>query len=116
MHGKDGCVEDVDVVDLFVCCPSHTPCQGVALYDRPELLALMLGEFLGVVEQGIGVAIGKYNRRQPRPASSHPASRMNAVVAVGRISGGRFILPCVSRFIDKTVSETRLVDEMSGVG
>ncbi len=62
MHGKDGCVEDVDVVDLFVCCPSHTPCQGVALYDRPELLALMLGEFLGVVEQGIGVAIGKYNR------------------------------------------------------
>jgi len=41
---------------------------------------------------------------------------MNAVVAVGRISGGRFILPCVSRFIDKTVSETRLVDEMSGVG
>ncbi len=66
MHGKDGCVEDVDVVDLFVCCPSHTPCQGVALYDRPELLALMLGEFLGVVEQGIGVAIGKYNRSRAR--------------------------------------------------
>ncbi len=31
-------------------------------HARPELLALMLGEFLGVVEQGIGVAIGKYNR------------------------------------------------------
>ena len=50
VHGQDGGVEDIDLVDLLRRDDAHGPCHRVALDILAQGIALAGGELLGVVE------------------------------------------------------------------
>ena len=67
MHGRDGGLQDVQLVDLLGAAEAYAPAQCLSLDDGAKVLALGLGELLGVVEQRVGEAIrqddgGGYHR------------------------------------------------------
>ena len=53
VHGEDGGVEDVYLVDFLRRDHADSPCHGVAHDDLAEGVALLLSELLGVVEGGV---------------------------------------------------------------
>ena len=60
VHGGDGGVEDVQFVNLLFGNEADGVGQRVPLNLRPQFLAHLAGELLGVVDAGIGV-VGRQN-------------------------------------------------------
>lgn len=51
VHGEDAGAEDVYLVDFLVGDHAHSPGKGFALDDFTQLVAVALGELLGVIQQ-----------------------------------------------------------------
>ena len=51
VHGEDGGVEDIDLVDLLGGDNAYCPGKGVTLNDLPQLVSPLVGELLRVVQR-----------------------------------------------------------------
>ena len=50
LHGQEGCLEDIDPVDLFVGGKGNAVSQCVFLDDRKQLTAPLIGKLLTIVQ------------------------------------------------------------------
>jgi len=70
VHGQDAGTQNVDAVNLLVADDAYGPCRRLVLDDVAQGIALLFAELGGRM-----TAAAKTGRaRQPRPASSQPAS------------------------------------------
>ena len=51
MHGQDGGVQDVYLIDFLGCHHTHGPSYGVALDDVSQLLSALVSQLLRVVQR-----------------------------------------------------------------
>ena len=63
MHREEGGLQNVDLINLLGGNNPDTPRQSSFLDDRAERVALMLGELLGVEEQGMVEGRGQDHSR-----------------------------------------------------
>ena len=74
LHARDGCVEDIDPVDLVRQHSLDGPCHGILLDDGAEDIACALSHPLGVIQQGMAEVrrkddgCGEYGPGQRAPA------------------------------------------------
>ena len=51
MHGQYAGIEDIDLVYLLIVHNTHCPRNGIPLNDGTQLVAALLAQLLGVIEQ-----------------------------------------------------------------
>ena len=82
MHGEKRGVQDVYLINFLRRDNSHRPRQSLFFYNFTQGIPLLFGKLFGVVQQFVlevfgqdnGGSINRLPQRQPRPASSQPAS------------------------------------------
>ncbi len=50
VHGPDGCMQDIDLVDLFMIHTGNSPGQGLMLYFGAQFIPQLRREFLGIIQ------------------------------------------------------------------
>ncbi len=63
VHGFDGGIEDVDLVDFGIVYEGYCPAEGLAFDDAAQLIALFVGQLLTVVEQGVAKVARQHDCR-----------------------------------------------------
>ena len=61
MHGKEGSVQDIYLVNLLGGDNTYRPCQRFFLDDLAQSVALLLGKLLGIVQQIVLEVFGQNN-------------------------------------------------------
>ena len=78
MHRKNRGIEDVDLVDLLRRDDANSPNHRIALDDLAQLIALLLGELFGVVQEFVLIAFWEDNRSRIDAASQTPTPSLIA--------------------------------------
>ena len=59
VHGKERSIQNVYAVDFLWRHHTHSPCHSIANHNFAQGIALLFGQFLRVIEQGILIVLGQ---------------------------------------------------------